>query len=180
MLCVRTTSSQCSPVFFTAFDSTVLQRSPQNIYQFSLQHFSPRDGTAWLWPFGSLTKLTSSDIQWRSIVSVAGDTTSPSPHPADSTLGQVHSDVCPTGHYCPEGSAKPSPCPPGRKSTHSEGSDNYLCYHEHVAKQKSMSPFLLPWMSYSVSLTSFYYTATKGRVTEPPVVQYNDLMYPEL
>lgn len=35
-------------------------------------------------------------------------------------------------------------------------------------------------MSYSVCLTSFYNTATKGGATEPPEVQYNDLMYPEL
>ncbi|XP_014845642.1 PREDICTED: uncharacterized protein LOC106919650 isoform X3 [Poecilia mexicana] len=36
----------------------------------------------------------------------------------------VHGDVCPAGHYCPKGSAKPSPCPPGtflgRTAAHSE------------------------------------------------------------
>lgn len=25
-----------------------------------------------------------------------------------------HGDVCPAGHYCPKGSTKPSPCPPGK------------------------------------------------------------------
>ncbi|XP_030258688.1 zonadhesin isoform X7 [Sparus aurata] len=62
---------------------------------------------------------------------VTGDTTSPSPHLADSTPGQVHGDVCPAGHYCPEGSAKPSPCPPGtflgRSAAESEA-DCEACY----------------------------------------------------
>lgn len=32
----------------------------------------------------------------------------------DPRLGQFHGDVCPAGHYCPKGSTKPSPCPPGK------------------------------------------------------------------
>ncbi|XP_074535628.1 uncharacterized protein LOC141797844 [Halichoeres trimaculatus] len=62
---------------------------------------------------------------------VTGDTTSPSPLPDDSTQGQFHGDVCPAGHYCPEGSAKPSPCPPGtfsgRSAAESEA-DCEACY----------------------------------------------------
>ncbi|XP_036928145.1 uncharacterized protein LOC119004899 isoform X4 [Acanthopagrus latus] len=58
-------------------------------------------------------------------------TATPWGNTTDSTLGQVHSDVCPTGHYCPEGSAKPSPCPPGtflgRSAAESEA-DCEACY----------------------------------------------------
>ncbi|KAF3847745.1 hypothetical protein F7725_020773 [Dissostichus mawsoni] len=41
-----------------------------------------------------------------------GETTPTSPHSGNSTMGQFHGGVCPAGHYCPKGSAKPSPCPP--------------------------------------------------------------------
>ncbi|KAM8904697.1 uncharacterized protein AB9W97_008232 isoform 6-T6 [Spinachia spinachia] len=47
------------------------------------------------------------------IGNTSGDSTSPSPLPGDSTPGQFTGSVCPAGHYCPKGSAKPSPCPPG-------------------------------------------------------------------
>ncbi|XP_034557340.1 zonadhesin [Notolabrus celidotus] len=63
--------------------------------------------------------------------SVTGDTTSPSPLTDDSTQGLFHGDVCPAGHYCPEGSAKPSLCPPGtfsgRSAAESEA-DCEACY----------------------------------------------------
>ncbi|KAM6987470.1 uncharacterized protein LKV04_010315 [Tautogolabrus adspersus] len=62
---------------------------------------------------------------------VTGRTTSPSPLPADSTPGQFHGDVCPAGHYCPKGSAKPSPCPPGTflgRSAAESKADCEACY----------------------------------------------------
>ncbi|KAA8594284.1 hypothetical protein FQN60_005118, partial [Etheostoma spectabile] len=60
-----------------------------------------------------------------------GDITSPSPLPGNSTPGQSRGDVCPAGHYCPRGSAIPSPCPPGtflgRSGAESEA-DCGACY----------------------------------------------------
>ncbi|KAK2847209.1 hypothetical protein Q5P01_010208 [Channa striata] len=62
---------------------------------------------------------------------VTGDTTSSFPVPGNSTPGQFHGDVCPAGHYCPKGSAQPSPCSPGtflvRSGAESEA-DCEACY----------------------------------------------------
>jgi len=45
---------------------------------------------------------------------------SSAPFAGDSTLGHFHGDGCPAGHYCPKGSAKPIPCPPGKKLIYSD------------------------------------------------------------
>ncbi|CAL8373179.1 unnamed protein product, partial [Gadus morhua 'NCC'] len=42
-----------------------------------------------------------------------GNTTSPSRPLGNATTGHLHGDVCPVGHYCPNGTAVPHPCPPG-------------------------------------------------------------------
>ncbi|XP_055369802.1 uncharacterized protein si:ch211-286b4.4 [Betta splendens] len=60
-----------------------------------------------------------------------GDTRSPSPLSGDSTAGRFRGNACPAGHFCPEGSAQPSPCPPGtflgRSGAESEA-DCEACY----------------------------------------------------
>ncbi|XP_033971267.1 zonadhesin-like [Trematomus bernacchii] len=61
--------------------------------------FYCREGSRTATPWGNYT--------------VTGETTPTSPHSGNSTMGQFHGGVCPAGHYCPKGSAKPSPCPPG-------------------------------------------------------------------
>lgn len=48
-------------------------------------------------------------------VSITGDLPPAALFADDPHLGQFHGDVCPAGHYCPKGSTKPSPCPPGKK-----------------------------------------------------------------
>ncbi|KAG7455700.1 SCO-spondin-like isoform X1, partial [Solea senegalensis] len=67
----------------------------------------------------------------RGNITVSGDLTAPAPLPANSVVGQFHGDVCPAGHYCPRGSAKPSPCPPGTflgKSAAESEADCDACY----------------------------------------------------
>ncbi|XP_053729819.1 SCO-spondin isoform X1 [Synchiropus splendidus] len=44
---------------------------------------------------------------------ISVDGTCPSSNSGVPTLGRYHGDVCPAGHFCPGGSEKPSPCPPG-------------------------------------------------------------------
>ncbi|KAM9734328.1 uncharacterized protein ACNS7B_016072 [Menidia menidia] len=64
-------------------------------------------------------------------VTVTGDMASSAPFAGDSTLGHFHGDVCPAGHYCPKGSAKPSPCPPGTfsgRSAQESEADCEACY----------------------------------------------------
>uniref|UniRef100_A0A3Q3IVN5 Uncharacterized protein n=1 Tax=Monopterus albus TaxID=43700 RepID=A0A3Q3IVN5_MONAL len=40
-----------------------------------------------------------------------------------TAIPQFHGDVCPAGHYCPKGSAQPSPCPPAESNADCE-----VCY----------------------------------------------------
>ncbi|KAM4567238.1 uncharacterized protein PAE49_010636 isoform 2-T2 [Odontesthes bonariensis] len=60
-------------------------------------------------------------------VTVTGDMASSAPFAGDSTLGHFHGDGCPAGHYCPKGSAKPSPCPPGTFLGRSAGESEADC-----------------------------------------------------
>lgn len=79
--------------------------------------------------------------------------------------------MCPAGYYCPIGSAKPTPCPPGRKPTYSDRVLKEVeiisapTYDEYVTKQKSISS-LFHFLEWIMCLTYFYYTVPRGTVQD--------------
>lgn len=60
------------------------------------------------------------------------------PSPTDGITG----DLCPPGHFCPQSSARPTPCPPGESysmlAQHGEGHRDVKCATEGQLSHSSM------------------------------------------